>query len=360
MNSGASEAAFSSDGKTLWAISREGDALLRFQTDDGAKAPQPIKLPEAIDQDGGPMQLQTDPKGLLIAGAAKLWLWNPAEPKVAPKALATFPPQFEVSGMVRTPGKGNEGAILISGYHSFSDEHPKPKDFDETESLYRLAAGKKSFVPVFVRRLERVTAAPAFSGERMVFGGSYDVWEGGVEVEEPSEMPPTLWGQRIAPLAMCNTDGANSGSMGVHQVTIAGDTVWATMRGHLMGSVVSFPLPSHTDNWLVFNAGRSHYEHLLKSGVKIYERRGPLLHAKTVLIDGVWSTVGSANLDRRSFLHNQEINAVVLGPEFGAQMQAMFDADIAASNAITAEAWSRRPLSDHVKEMSARVWAYWL
>ena len=117
---------------------------------------------------------------------------------------------------------------------------------------------------------------------------------------------------------------------------------------------------SNTDNWLVFNAGRSHYEHLLKSGVKIYERRGPLLHAKTVLIDGVWSTVGSANLDRRSFLHNQEINAVVLGPEFGAQMQAMFDADIAASNAITAEAWSRRPRSDHVKEMSARVWAYWL
>ena len=126
------------------------------------------------------------------------------------------------------------------------------------------------------------------------------------------------------------------------------------------GVDVKLILPSNTDNWLVFNAGRSHYENLLKSGVKIYERRGPLLHAKTVLIDGVWSTVGSANLDRRSFLHNQEINAVVLGPEFGAQMQAMFDADIAASNAITAEAWSRRPLSDHVKEMSARVWAYWL
>jgi len=148
------------------------------------------------------MQLQMDPKGLLIAGAAKLWLWNPAEPK----ALATFPPQFEVSGMVRTPGKGNEGAILISGYHSVSEEHPKPKDFDATESLCRLAAGKKAFVPVFVRRLERVTAAPVFSGERMVFGGSCDVWEGGVEVEEQSELPPTLWGQHIAPLAMCNTD----------------------------------------------------------------------------------------------------------------------------------------------------------
>jgi cardiolipin synthase A/B len=126
------------------------------------------------------------------------------------------------------------------------------------------------------------------------------------------------------------------------------------------GVDVRLVLPSNTDNWMVFNAGRSHYEHLLDSGVKIYERRGPLLHAKTVLIDGVWSTVGSANLDRRSFLHNQEINAVVLGPEFGTQMQTMFDADIAASDEITLEKWRQRPLADHVSEISARAWAYWL
>jgi cardiolipin synthase len=110
----------------------------------------------------------------------------------------------------------------------------------------------------------------------------------------------------------------------------------------------------------VFNAARSYYGQLLKAGVKIYERRGPLLHAKTALIDGVWSTVGSANLDRMSFLHNQEINAVVLGADFGAQMQAMFDADIAASNEITLEAWDRRPVADHLREASARAWAYWL
>ena len=58
-----------------------------------------------------------------------------------------------------------------------------------------------------------------------------------------------------------------------------------------------------------------------------------MLHSKTALIDGVWSTIGSTNLDWRSFLHNDEVNAVVLGQEFGAQMQAMFDADIAASHA---------------------------
>ena len=126
------------------------------------------------------------------------------------------------------------------------------------------------------------------------------------------------------------------------------------------GVDVRIILPSNTDFWLVFHAGRSHYADLLRGGVKIYERHDALLHAKTVLIDGVWSSIGSTNLDWRSFLHNDEVNAVILGPEFGAQMQAMFDADLAASEPITLEKWAQRPLGDRVKEISARVWEYWL
>lgn len=75
-------------------------------------------------------------------------------------------------------------------------------------------------------------------------------------------------------------------------------------------------LASHTDSASTFHAKRSHYSTLLKAGVKIYERRGALLHSKTALIDGVWSCVGFTNLDWRSFLNNEEINAVVLGREF--------------------------------------------
>ena len=71
--------------------------------------------------------------------------------------------------------------------------------------------------------------------------------------------------------------------------------------------------PGRTDSALVFHAGRSYYDQLLQDGVIIFERRDALLHAKTAVIDGVWSTVGSTNLDWRSFLHNQEVNAVVLG-----------------------------------------------
>lgn len=119
---------------------------------------------------------------------------------------------------------------------------------------------------------------------------------------------------------------------------------------------VKIILPSHTDSWLVFHAGRSYYEELLGAGVKIYERRDALLHAKTALIDGVWSTIGSTNLDWRSFLHNDEVNAVILGQEFGMQMQAMFDKDLASSNAITLEQWRQRPIGMRLKEMAARLW----
>jgi cardiolipin synthase len=122
------------------------------------------------------------------------------------------------------------------------------------------------------------------------------------------------------------------------------------------GVDVKIILPSYTDSWLVFHVGRSFYEELLGAGVKIYERRDALLHAKTALVDGVWSTIGSTNLDWRSFLHNDEVNAVILGAEFGRQMQAMFEKDLAASNAITLEQWNQRPLGMRMMERAARLW----
>jgi len=126
------------------------------------------------------------------------------------------------------------------------------------------------------------------------------------------------------------------------------------------GVDVKLILPSTTDSSLVFHAGRAHYEPLLRGGVKLYERREALLHAKTVVVDGVWATVGSTNLDWRSFLHNQELTAVVLGKEFGAKMRAAFERDLAASEPVTLEAWQRRPVTTRAKEMFARLWEYWL
>jgi cardiolipin synthase len=123
------------------------------------------------------------------------------------------------------------------------------------------------------------------------------------------------------------------------------------------GVHVSLILPGKTDSALVFHVGRGYYTELLQAGVRIFERRGVILHAKTALIDGVWATVGSTNLDWRSFLHNYELNAVVLGADFGSQVQAMFDRDLAGSEAVLLPVWQKRPLHLRVKEQLARVWA---
>jgi len=126
------------------------------------------------------------------------------------------------------------------------------------------------------------------------------------------------------------------------------------------GVDVQLLLPSVSDSWLVLAAGRRHYGDLLEAGVKIHERRGALLHSKTTVIDGVWSTVGSTNLDWRSFLHNDEINAIVLSASFGDRMKAAFEQDLKESAPVTLESWGRRPLIDRVQEITASMWEYWL
>ena len=126
------------------------------------------------------------------------------------------------------------------------------------------------------------------------------------------------------------------------------------------GVAVTLILPSETDSWLVFHTGRSYYERLLRAGVKIYERQGAILHSKVALVDGVWATVGSTNLDWRSFLHNHELNAVVLGEAFGQQVQALFARDLAASKAVLLEDWLQRGLPLQLKEWFSRQWEYWL
>ncbi|MGH8718889.1 MAG: cardiolipin synthase [Burkholderiales bacterium] len=126
------------------------------------------------------------------------------------------------------------------------------------------------------------------------------------------------------------------------------------------GVDVELILPSYSDFWAVFHAGRAHYAELLEAGVKIYERQDALLHSKTIVIDDVWATVGSSNLDWRSFLHNDEVNAIVLSAGFAKEMEAMFARDLAKSKEITLDAWRKRGLDVRAKEWAAQIWEYWL
>jgi cardiolipin synthase len=134
----------------------------------------------------------------------------------------------------------------------------------------------------------------------------------------------------------------------------------ALIRAARRGVDVRLMLPSRSDNPVVYHAGRSYYAELLEAGVKICERQSRVLHSKTATVDGVWSVVGSTNLDWRSLLYNDELNTVVLGPEFAARTNAVFEKDLADSEEITWEAWKNRPLFDRLKEIGARSWAHFL
>ena len=93
----------------------------------------------------------------------------------------------------------------------------------------------------------------------------------------------------------------------------------------------------------------------------MYEhRRDSMLHAKTAVIDSIWSTVGSTNMDLFSLLNNDEVNAVILSRDFATKMEVMFEEDLRESKQIHLEGWKKRPFTDRVKEWFINLFGHWL
>jgi cardiolipin synthase len=126
------------------------------------------------------------------------------------------------------------------------------------------------------------------------------------------------------------------------------------------GVDVKLVLPGVSDHGLVMYAGQAFYEPLLAGGVKIFQLQVAVLHAKTAVIDEAWSTIGSANIDRRSFIHNYELNVVVIDPAFGRDMESAFNEDLRDSKEVTLEKWRQRPWADRIKEWASRLTEYWI
>ncbi|MGH8011712.1 MAG: cardiolipin synthase [Candidatus Binataceae bacterium] len=121
------------------------------------------------------------------------------------------------------------------------------------------------------------------------------------------------------------------------------------------GVDVRLLLPSQSDEPFIVSAERSHYQALLKAGVKIYEWQGKMLHAKTATIDGVWSTVGTSNLDWWSIARDNELNAIILSHSFGHEMNFMFKNDLENARQIKLDQWKHRGVFERLDEAGA--WA---
>lgn len=116
------------------------------------------------------------------------------------------------------------------------------------------------------------------------------------------------------------------------------------------GVDVQILVPEHSNHVTADWLSRRHYHELLSAGVRIFRYKHIMIHSKTATIDGLWSTIGSANIDRYSLLGNYEINLEVYSRRLAAQMERMFALDKTNAEELTLEEWENRPLPAKVVE----------
>jgi cardiolipin synthase len=123
----------------------------------------------------------------------------------------------------------------------------------------------------------------------------------------------------------------------------------------MRGVDVSLVLPSHSNHAVTFHAGRSFYDPLLESGVRLYEFTPGIVHAKTMVVDGAVSLVGSANMDLRSFRLNFEVHALVHDASLADRLEQGFAEDVRSSRLVNLAEWRARPGMDRVLEGASRL-----
>ncbi|WP_460867673.1 phospholipase D-like domain-containing protein [Nocardioides pakistanensis] len=129
------------------------------------------------------------------------------------------------------------------------------------------------------------------------------------------------------------------------------DFVEALKAAARRGVDVRLLLPATSNHVVADWLSRGYYGELLDAGVRIFRFQGAMVHAKTSTIDGRWSTVGTANIDRLSMTGNYEINVEFIDPEMAAQMEQIFATDLSNAVELTAEEWDRRGLHRKFTEL---------
>ncbi|MDD2463915.1 MAG: phospholipase D-like domain-containing protein [Desulfobulbus sp.] len=118
--------------------------------------------------------------------------------------------------------------------------------------------------------------------------------------------------------------------------------VRSLLRAVRRGVRIQIILPSISDVPVVKIVGRAYLKPLLQAGIEIYERQGTILHAKVMSVDSRWVTLGSANLDLRSFHRNFEINVIIASRLFGSQIEGLFSEELAKSRRVDRQEYDGR------------------
>ncbi|MDX1270707.1 cardiolipin synthase [Bizionia paragorgiae] len=123
------------------------------------------------------------------------------------------------------------------------------------------------------------------------------------------------------------------------------------------GIDVRLLIPDKSDSWTAKHATNAYLDSLFDAGIKVYRYQKGFIHAKTLVVDDVFSTIGTSNMDYRSFNINFEINAVVYNKKVSKELKAIFLKDLESAQVMNPEAWIKRPKSEKIKESICKLWA---
>lgn len=122
------------------------------------------------------------------------------------------------------------------------------------------------------------------------------------------------------------------------------------LKAAARGVDVKVIVPEYSNHVLADWAARTYYDRLLDGGVEIWLYRNAMMHAKTATVDGLWSTIGTANIDRLSMIGNYEVNLALFSDAVAGRMEEIFEMDLSNCSRLTAEEWSRRGRLPRVAE----------
>ena len=132
-----------------------------------------------------------------------------------------------------------------------------------------------------------------------------------------------------------------------------GTMIEALLKAAGRGVRVIVLVPGKIDHQITYRASRSNYGRMLLGGIQIYEYMAALMHAKTMVVDGVWATIGSTNFDNRSFALNEELNLTFYDASLARQLEDAFERDLKYSKQITYEEWNSRGIGERIYEYFA-------
>ncbi len=196
------------------------------------------------------------------------------------------------------------------------------------------------------------------------FRKSWQVWKGG-PISFSADVKPVEDGLPVLPIFASSARGRRRmrrliyESINMAQKSIYLTTAYFTPSRRLIqilenavarGVSVKLLLPGKSDISAARYTGRAFYTRLLKAGIEIYNYSGQILHAKTAVFDGIWSIIGSANLDFQSLRRNDEGNVGIIDAGFGVRMSEIFFEDLKNSDKITIWNWRKRPFCEKMKE----------